>query len=426
MTAYPWSHAERRPAPGFSSFIYRHLSGAAVALMVVLLLCFVLYPHVLITVPSGHVGVLWKRFTGPGIHCWCILPSGTVLKPSEIRNEGLTIIWPWDHLFVYDLRLQTSTEKYNAISSDGVSVTAEITVQYQLNRDSAGVLHEFMGPGYLQTVLTPEIGSQTRLVISNYDAEEVYSTKRQEMQQRIASETRDALTKHLDQIFQTTASEQENPGQYRNLTDKSIRVINVLVLSIELPAQIVSAINNKTEQFYQIQEYKYRAQREAEKSERKQIEANGIAAFQRTVSQGISDSYLRWRGIEATLALAQSPNSKIVIIGSGKDGLPIILGNMDGAVPPNPVLKPVTSSTPLADKTPTDKTAAAPGTAPQATPATPESKPTAEAPATDKANSDKQPTTSLDDIKSILSKLSDALSASPPQKTPATNNAKSK
>jgi regulator of protease activity HflC (stomatin/prohibitin superfamily) len=405
-----------------SGFIHRHLSGVAVAVMVVLLIGFVLYPHMLITVPSGHVGVLWKRFSGPGIHCLCILPSGTVLKPSEIRNEGLTIIWPWDKLFIYDLRLQTATQKYNAISKDGVSVTAEITVQYQLNHESAAVLHQFMGPGYLGTVLSPEIGSQTRLVISHYGAEEVYSAERGKIQSEIATQTRDALTKHLDEIFQVSASEQDNPGQYRNLTEQSIKVINVLVLSIELPAQIVAAINNKTEQFYQIEEYKYRAQREAEESERKQIEANGIAAFQRTVSQGISDSYLRWRGIEATLALAQSPNTKIIIVGGGKDGLPIILGNVDGAPAPNPAQKSGTPAAPPTDKT-SPASPAAPGTAPQATPATPESKPTAEAP-----SSDKEPSTSVDltDIKSILSKLSDVLRASPSQTRPSTTNTKSK
>ena len=101
------------------------------------------------------------------------------------------------------------------------------------------------------------------------------------------------------------------------------------MLGIELPPEIVGAINRQTQQFYQIQEFKYRVEREAQELTRKQIEANGIAAFQRTVSEGISDLYLRWRGIEATLALAQSQNSKIVIIGGGKDGLPIILGNVD-------------------------------------------------------------------------------------------------
>ena len=123
--------------------------------------------------------------------------------------------------------------------------------------------------------------------------------------------------------------EQPDPKHYNDFLQSAIQLLDTLVLSIELPPAIVAAINRQTEQYYQIQEYKFRVEREAQESRRKQIEANGIAAFQRTVSQGISDSYLRWRGIEATLALAQSPNAKIVIFGTGKDGLPIILGNVD-------------------------------------------------------------------------------------------------
>jgi hypothetical protein len=130
--------------------------------------------------------------------------------------------------------------------------------------------------------------------------------------------------------------EQPDPKHYNDFLQNSIQILDTLVLSIELPPPIVAAINRQTQQFYEIQEYKYRVEREAQESTRKQVEANGIAAFQRTVSQGISDSYLRWRGIEATLALAQSPNAKIVVIGSGKDGLPIILGNVDSA----PVTQP--------------------------------------------------------------------------------------
>ena len=129
--------------------------------------------------------------------------------------------------------------------------------------------------------------------------------------------------------MQPEAIEQPDPKHYNNLLQGSIQILDTLVLSIELPPAIIGAINRQTEQFYEIQEYKFRVEREAQESKRKQIEANGIAAFQQTVSQGISDSYLRWRGIEATLALAQSHNAKIVIIGTGKDGLPIILGNVD-------------------------------------------------------------------------------------------------
>jgi hypothetical protein len=129
--------------------------------------------------------------------------------------------------------------------------------------------------------------------------------------------------------------EQPDPKHYNDFLQNSIQLLDSLVLSIELPPEIVAAINRQTQQFYEIQEYKYRVEREAQESTRKQIEANGIAAFQRTVSEGISDSYLRWRGIEATLALAQSRNSKIVVIGGGKDGLPVILGNVDGGAGTN-------------------------------------------------------------------------------------------
>src|SRR5262249_36500243 len=122
MVNYPWSPAERpspKPKSRFRAFLGRRIQGIAVTLLATRLLVFVLYPYMLITVPSGEAGVLWKRFTGPGIYCWCILARGTILNPNEIRNEGLHIIWPWDKLFIYNLRLQASTQKFNAISSDG-------------------------------------------------------------------------------------------------------------------------------------------------------------------------------------------------------------------------------------------------------------------------------------------------------------------
>jgi regulator of protease activity HflC (stomatin/prohibitin superfamily) len=443
MTTYAWLSG-RRPTPGlrrgWRSFVQRHLSGVAVALMVALLIGFVLYPYALITVPSGSAGVLWKRFSGPGIYCWCILPSGTVLDPLEIRHEGLHFIWPWDKLFLYDLRLQSSNQKFNAISSDGVSVTAEITIRYQLNVNSVAVLHEFIGPAYLNTVLIPEIGSVTRAVIANYTAEEVYSTKRQKIQEEIKDDAVKALREHLDTLFQAPASVQESPTNYENYLQNSITILDTPVLSIDLPPEIVAAINQKIEQFYKIKEYQYRAEREVEESKRKQIEANGIAAFQRTVSKGISDSYLRWQGIQATLALAQSPNTKIVIIGSSKDGLPLILGNLDTLPSSSPGKKPGEGGTPptgnppasAPEKTPPGTSskgapAGAPTTAEKqnpgpgsaqpsgtsqrgSTPPASKSKPSTGA-AKPSTGAAKPSSSSLDlsDIKAILSRLSDAL-----------------
>jgi hypothetical protein len=130
------------------------------------------------------------------------------------------------------------------------------------------------------------------------------------------------------------------------------------VTGIELPAAIVAAINRKTEQYYIAEEYKFRVEREKRESERKKIEAEGIRDFQQTVSQGISESYLRWRGIEATLQLSQSTNAKVVVIGSGKDGLPIILGNVDSP-PPSGTDATKESTTAAGPAVPLEKTPAA-------------------------------------------------------------------
>lgn len=328
----PWSRREPKPPRprrrGFIGFIGRHLPGLTVIILVTLLIGFVLYPYMLVTVPAGHAGVLWKRFTGPGFYCLCIVPSGTVLHPAEVRKEGLHVIWPWDQLFLYSMRLQTSTHKFSAISLDGVSISAEITLRYQLDFNALPVLHQFIGPKYVETVLTPEIANVTRSTMAKYSAQEIYSTRREQIQNEIKIATIDALKQHLDKLFQASASEQRELAQYQTSLQNSIQILDTLVLNIGLPDDIIAAINRKMEQFYMIQEYQYRVQREVEEARRKQIEANGIAAFQRTVSEGVSDSFLRWQGIQATLALAQSKNAKIVIIGN-KDGLPLILGNVD-------------------------------------------------------------------------------------------------
>jgi len=324
---------EEPPAPkrGWRSFVWRHLPAVTTSLLLALLMIVVLWPNVVITVPSGRVGVLWKRFNGFDIYCWCFVGRGTLLDPRELREEGLHIIAPWDRLFIYDLRLQSASQTINAISKDGVNVTAQMNIRYQLAHRSVAVLHKFIGPKYLDTVVGPEIGSQAREVISKYTAEEVY-TSRDAIQDQVRSSTQKSLGSNLNKLVQPEAMEQPDPKHYNDFLQGAIQILDTLVLSIELPPAIVNAINRQTEQFYLIQEYRFRVAREAEESKRKQIEANGIAAFQQTVSKGISDSYLRWRGIEATLMLAQSQNTKIIIIGSGKDGLPIIL-NADTPVP---------------------------------------------------------------------------------------------
>jgi regulator of protease activity HflC (stomatin/prohibitin superfamily) len=303
-------------------FVERHLPMLVIYLMVATLIGVILAPYVLVTVPSGYVGVLWKRFGG-----------GTVLDPRQLRNEGMRFVLPWNTLFLYDLRLQSTTETYNAISKDGISLTASINIRFRLKRESVPQLHQSIGPNYVQALVSPEIGNRTREVIADYTAEDIYSTKRAEIQVKIRERAEAMLG---EKMVVGGESEEEDSAPYRVPLYAMVNLINTLILGIELPSTVVTAINRKIEQYYISEEYKFRVAREIRESERKRIEAEGISEFQKIVSQGISDSYLRWRGIEATLQLAQSSNSKIVIVGSGKDGLPIILGNVDAAPSPQP------------------------------------------------------------------------------------------
>jgi prohibitin 2 len=428
MASYPESLDDLPPPPrrpGWWRHVWRHLPSLSVIVMMCLLVLVVLWPYVVITVPSGKVGVLWKRFNGIDIYCWCWVGRGTVLDPRELREEGLHIIWPWDRLYLYDLRLQSNTQTYNAISKDGVSVGAEISARYQLLHNSVAVLHKFIGPDYLSSVIEPEIGSQAREVIAQYTAEEVY-TSREAIQKEIRDNAQRSLAANLNKLVQPEAMEQPDPRHYNEFLQNAIQILDTLVLSIELPPEIVAAINRQTEQYYMINEYKFRVQREAEESKRKQIEADGIAAFQKTVSQGISDSYLRWRGIEATLALAQSPNAKIVIIGSGKDGLPIILGNDvptapgalpagappagTSAFPANPPPTPSPSAVPPSGGSNGNK--APPGSSGEATPPPSGKAAAAGSPATPTNNEGQEASTSpltLPDVQSIISRISGVL-----------------
>jgi regulator of protease activity HflC (stomatin/prohibitin superfamily) len=275
-------------------FLESHLPSVVIYLMVATLVAVVLYPHMVVTVPSGEVGVLWKRFGG-----------GTVLDPRKLKNEGFNLILPWNRVFLYDLRLQSFTESYNAISSDGVSLTATVIVRFRLQRDAVPVLHQAIGPNYVQVLALPGIGSLTREVIAQYTAEQVYSTARQEIQDKIRS----LVEERLSEKMMEHAGEEGEESYHVSMSSVLI-LYDILVTGIELPAAIVTAINRKTEQYYIAEEYKFRVEREKRESERKKIEAEGIRDFQQTVSQGISDSYLRWRGIEATLQLSQSTNAK--------------------------------------------------------------------------------------------------------------------
>ncbi len=284
---------QRRPNKWWH-FIERRLPIIVIYLMVISLIGAILAPHVVVTVPSGHVGLMWKRFRG-----------GTVLDPRQLKDEGLRILLPWDKMFLYDLRLQTTTDTYNAITKDGVSINATINIRFRLKHDAVPQLHQAIGPDYVARLVRPEIGSRAREVIAEYTAEEVYSTKRQDVQKGIRGHTQKMWA---EKTMDRTAEQSEYGDAYKIPMDELLNLLDTLVLGIVLPPTVVNAINRKVEQYYLSEEYIFRVARERKESERKKIEAEGISEFQRIVSQGISDSYLalaRHRGHGAARTISE-------------------------------------------------------------------------------------------------------------------------
>jgi regulator of protease activity HflC (stomatin/prohibitin superfamily) len=285
-------------------FFARHLMTMTLFVLILTFLAGLLYPMSIITIPSGHIGVLWRRFGG-----------GTDL--TTVWEEGIHLIAPYDELIIYDARLLQIEHDFDVLSNDGLTMTVNIAVRFRVIRENTPILHKYVGTNYTNVLILPEIGSQARGVFAQYAPDEIY-TNRAEIQQKIEFAVRDNLTNEF------------NPDSLINV--EYIQLEDVLIRSIQLPPEVQASIIRKVEQYHLSLEYVHRLNRERSEAERREIEANGIRKFQEIIGEGITQAYLQWKGIDATLQLAQSNNAKIVIIGSGSSGMPLILGNLDNAV----------------------------------------------------------------------------------------------
>jgi regulator of protease activity HflC (stomatin/prohibitin superfamily) len=297
----PLSRACRR----VTGLYRRHSLGISAVLLSFLLAVALLSPRIVINIPAGHVGVLWLRFLG-----------GTVT--DRYYPEGLKLIFPWDEMYIYDARLQNNARIYDTISSNGLSMQVEIAVRFRVNRDAVGQLHKLIGSRYDEVLVYPEIGSHARELISSYTPEQLYSETRAFIQAQI-------LERMVTQLGSSLINQ--------SVQGKLVYVEDVLIRSVTLPSRVKEAIERKAEQYQAMLEYDFRIAREQKERERKRIEAEGVRDFQDIVAKSITGEYLRLRGIEATMSLATSQNSKIIIIG-GRDGLPIIL-NTGGEMGPS-------------------------------------------------------------------------------------------
>lgn len=246
---------------------------------------------IFVVVGPGQAGVLYRLFRG-----------GTVT--DQVYGEGLQIIAPWNGLFIYNARVQQVPDSFTVLSQDGLEIKVEVSIRFRPQYNELGLLHKNIGPDYVEKVVKPEIQSEFRFVLGQYKPEEIYTSQ--------------------GFIVQTVVQ-----GALAEIGERYILLDDLLLKSVTLPKTVAESIESKLRAQQLAQEFDYRLQTESKEAQRKKIEAQGIRDFQDTITgEGISEQFLRFKGIEATLELARSPNAKTVIIGGGNDRLPIIL---DGA-----------------------------------------------------------------------------------------------
>ena len=244
-----------------------------------------------ITIGYGEAGVLFKTF------------GGGVVTDEDPLGEGFHIIAPWNKVFKYNTKQQELFQKeMKVLSSNGLEIKLDISVLYQPQIGKLGKLHQTKGTGYVNNVIIPEIRAVARSVVGRYTPEQLYSTKRDAIQNEIFEEMKKKVEK------------------------QHVQLNAVLVRNVTLPVKIKNYIEKKLGQEQETLEYEFRLEKAKKEAERQRIDAEGKAAANRILSASLTDKILKEKGIEATLELSKSPNTKVVIVG-GKDGMPLILGN---------------------------------------------------------------------------------------------------
>jgi regulator of protease activity HflC (stomatin/prohibitin superfamily) len=260
-----------------------------IGVVVVVILLLVFGSRMFFVLKPGERAVIFKRFAGG-------------LDKENIYGPGFHAIAPWNDPVRYDVKEQKREETMDVLDKEGLSINLDVTIIFNPFYDKIGYLHENIGENYVDVMVIPNVRSTVRAVTGRFNAEEIYSTKRAEVESEIISATRSALNA------------------------KNIEMKDLLIRSISLPEKIKQAIESKLQQQQEALAYQFRLEREKSEAERKRIEAQGIADYNRIISASLTDRILKQKGIDATLELANSANSKVVVIGSGEDGLPMILG----------------------------------------------------------------------------------------------------
>jgi regulator of protease activity HflC (stomatin/prohibitin superfamily) len=270
-------------------WLKRKIPYLIVTILILLLVIVFFWQRIVITINSGEAGVLYWRFFG-----------GT--ETDRVYPEGIRVIAPWDKMYIYNVRIQTQLHSFEVLTNRGLPIHLTLAIRYRPEYEMLAVLHQQVGPDYVNTIIVPEVESVLRKEIGHHNPEDIYINK-----ENILS---NIILKALDELGQ-----------------KFVKINSIIIRSVTLPDGVKQAIENKLVEEQHYQAYDFRLQTEKREAERKRIEAQGIRDYQDIISQTLNEKLIKWQGIQATLELSKSENAKVVIIGGGKDGLPII-GNV--------------------------------------------------------------------------------------------------
>jgi regulator of protease activity HflC (stomatin/prohibitin superfamily) len=253
-----------------------------------LVVTYVYIRSIVVLIHAGEAGVLYRPLAG-----------GT--QTELVYAEGLHILKPYNRMYIYDLRIQLLRHEFDVLTNRGLPITVSFAIRYRPVYELLGLLHQEVGPDYPNKIILPQIESVMRTRIGQHSPEDVYTNKA------------GILTSIVVQA-------EEEVGR------RFIVVDEIIIRSVTLPPEIKGAIEAKLVSEQQFLAYHFILKREQEEAKRKLIEAEGIREYQRTITESLNPNIMKWHGIEATQALSRSENAKVVIIGSGEDGLPLIIG----------------------------------------------------------------------------------------------------
>jgi len=276
-----WNRSRHSPVEAAVQFRRLGLLVAAVVL-------FFMVMSAVTVIKAGHIGV--------------VDTFGRV-SPVTLKS-GIQLVNPFARVIQMSVQTQEIKETMNVPSKEGMTVGIEVSVLFHLDPEKAADVYRTVGEDYVGTILEPQFRSITRGVTASYEAKALYTSEREAVAQLIAEDLK------------------------RLVEPRGVFVESTPMRSLTLPAKITSAIEDKLSADQESQRMTFVLTKEKQEAERKRIEAQGVADFQRIVTDGISDKLLQWKGIEATQDLAKSSNAKIVIIGNSKNGLPLVLGDV--------------------------------------------------------------------------------------------------